>query len=134
METEFPGDDFFGLQYLMSDDILNHIVDLTHYKKLANVALFLEQTDWRHTGNYGPQILELINVYVLPLPLPPPPLPPSLSLLPSSQTVLQGVSHSLPQVNEWIPQAGLRKSQCCAACGADNHICMFQPILIFVSS
>ena len=65
METEFPGDEFFGPQYLMSGDILNRIVDLARYKKLADVASLLGQTDWRHAGKYGPQILELVNIYVL---------------------------------------------------------------------
>ena len=46
METEFPGNDFFGLQYIMSDDILNRIVDLAHHKKLSDVPSLLKQTDW----------------------------------------------------------------------------------------
>ena len=50
METEFPGDDFLGLQYIMSDDILNRIVDLAYHKKLSDIPSLLEQTDWQGTG------------------------------------------------------------------------------------
>lgn len=46
MECEFPGNDFFGLQYIMSDDILNRIVDLACHKKLSDVPSLLEQTNW----------------------------------------------------------------------------------------
>jgi hypothetical protein len=42
IETEFPGDDFFRLQYIMSDNILNRIVDLAYHKKLSDVPSLLE--------------------------------------------------------------------------------------------
>lgn len=110
MEAEFPGDNFFRPQYIMSDDILNQTVDLTSYKKLADIPSLFEQTDWRHARKYGPQILELVNISKLPSPLPLPlpllPLPP----LSSPQIVLQGVLNPLPQVNEGIHKPGPKKS------------------------
>ncbi|KAM6504003.1 hypothetical protein JOM56_000946, partial [Amanita muscaria] len=60
MESEFPGNDFFGPQYIMSDDILNRIVDLARHKKLFDVPSLFEQTDWRGAGKYGPAIMQLV--------------------------------------------------------------------------
>ena len=123
MEAEFPGDNFFGPQYLMSDNILNRIVDLARHNKLTDIASLFEQTDWRHASKYGTQILELVNISKPPPPPPPPPPLSSLSLLLSPREALQDVLNPLSQVNEGIPKPGPKKSRRCTACGADNHIC-----------
>ena len=123
METEFPGDDFFGPQYIMSDDILNRIVDLAHHGKLLDISSLLEQTDWKHAVKYGFEILELVNMIHTP---PLPPLAPVLSLAPStssSRPALQDILNPLSQINRSNPQPGARKPRHCTACGAENHIC-----------
>ncbi|TFK68538.1 hypothetical protein BDN72DRAFT_674866 [Pluteus cervinus] len=60
MIKEGLGDDqFFGVQLILSDEILDHIVDLAHQSKLLDVKTLAEQTDWRYANIYGPKILEL---------------------------------------------------------------------------
>ena len=46
MEWEFSGDDFFGPQLLLSDEILNQIISLAHKNKLTDIQSLHEQTDW----------------------------------------------------------------------------------------
>jgi hypothetical protein len=129
MEIEFSGDDFFGPQLLLSDEILNRIVGLARNNKLTDIQSLNEQTDWRHTSKYGSAIIEMVKNCASPPP--PPPLPPPSSAPSSSfsRPTLQGVSNLLPQVTQHAPLAGqVPKKPCrssCAACGKEGHICMY---------
>ena len=82
MECKFPGNNFFGPQLLLSDDILNWIVHLAHYKKLLDIQALHDQTDWQHTEKYSSAIIEMVKSCAPPPP--PPALLPSASLFSSS--------------------------------------------------
>jgi hypothetical protein len=123
MEQEFSGDDFFGPQLLLSDEILNRIVDLAHKNKLTDIQSLHEQTDWRHSSKYGAVIIEMVKSCAPPPPPPPVPTPSSSGSASSSQLALQGVSNSLSQIAQ-NPQVSVpKKSRHCATCGGQDHIC-----------
>jgi hypothetical protein len=121
MECEFPGDNFFGPQLLLSDEILNQIVHLAHYRKLPDVQALHKQTDWRHAEKYGSVIIKMVKSCA---PLPPPPPPPLLPTASSSSPclALQGVSNSHLQISQHTSSLAPKKSRHCAMCGAEGHI------------
>lgn len=112
------GDDFFGPEILMSNDVRNQIVDLAHHGKIPNVKAIEEQTGWQYTLQYGQKILEIINIYSRPQALLPVAAP---SGRPKSQA-LQGVdtNTTLPQ-----PSTDVKRPRACGLCGSDKHIRTF---------
>lgn len=69
------GDDYFGLQLILSDDILDRIVDLTHHFKAPDVKSLYDQTSWHYAVQYREYIVKLINIHVLPPSMPSLPQP-----------------------------------------------------------
>ncbi|KAF8223531.1 hypothetical protein L208DRAFT_1067242, partial [Tricholoma matsutake] len=62
-------DNFFGPQLLLSDDILDWIVDLHHHSKVHNVQSLIDQTGWHYASRYGTQILKIVKSCTHPVPL-----------------------------------------------------------------
>ncbi|TFK62853.1 P-loop containing nucleoside triphosphate hydrolase protein [Pluteus cervinus] len=121
MVKEGLGDDqFFGVHLILSNGILDRIVDLVHHSKLLDVKTLSEQTDWRHATFYGPAILELCAPFSR--------APPPRRVLPASN-VLQPISLNTPKADQGLIQdpAGegstisTSKRQC-SGCGSDKHI------------
>lgn len=57
----FARDDFYGLQLIMSNEILQRIIDLAYSGKLTTVATLVEQTDWCEAPRFGEAILKVIR-------------------------------------------------------------------------
>lgn len=104
------GDDFFGPEVLMSNDVRNRIVDLAHHGKIQNVKTLEEQTGWQYALHYGLKVFELINIYSRPHTLLP-------SAPPASQ-VFQGIDTNIASQ---LPTEG-KRLRTCGACGSDKHI------------
>ncbi|KAH7904694.1 P-loop containing nucleoside triphosphate hydrolase protein [Hygrophoropsis aurantiaca] len=114
------GDDFFGAQLIMADDILNRITNLAHTFKITDLTSLYNQTNWRYTDRWGSQVLELINVHV-----PPPPPPPT-----PHHTVSSTVTESNPSPSSNVLQPHITNGAAvpsstttrkCGACGAIGH-------------
>ncbi|KAG1829033.1 hypothetical protein DFJ58DRAFT_615596, partial [Suillus subalutaceus] len=61
IEIGAGGDDFFGVQLIMADEIFNHIVDLAHSRKIDGVSLIRDQASWRYCDWWGSQIFNIIQ-------------------------------------------------------------------------
>jgi len=131
VEEDLDGDTFFGPQLIMSNKILDRIIDLAHYAKLTTPASILEQTGWCYSLDYGSQIIELIQAYFPPPPevLPPPPavLSPSTTINQTNSGIstvatLPGNAESLPAA-EGANRNSKRAARKCRACGSNLHIC-----------
>lgn len=103
----YRGNTFFGPLLLMTDIILQRIVDLAHYAKLPDVSSLAFQTKWRYTKTYGAAILEVVHQYC-PQNMPTRPQRP-LESDPASQTGL-----SQPSASTKIRQ--------CRSCFSPFHI------------
>lgn len=57
----FSGKDFFGPQFVMSERILQRIIELAHESKLTNATVFVEQVQWCDSQIYADEILEIIQ-------------------------------------------------------------------------
>ncbi|KIL00960.1 hypothetical protein PAXRUDRAFT_79318, partial [Paxillus rubicundulus Ve08.2h10] len=64
VEEDLKGDNFFGLQIIMSNGVLNCIIDLAHGQKISDVTSLLAQTDWVYSELYGPKILDIIQATI----------------------------------------------------------------------
>ncbi|KAG1730876.1 P-loop containing nucleoside triphosphate hydrolase protein [Suillus lakei] len=58
IEISAGRDDFFGMQLIIADKILNRIVDLAHFRKI--------DANWRYCDRWGSQIFEIIQKHCLP--------------------------------------------------------------------
>ncbi|KAF5381621.1 hypothetical protein D9615_005404 [Tricholomella constricta] len=113
LATDFEGDDFFGPQMILSDDLLDRIVDLAHYCKIPDVEALLHQTSWRYASKYGPAIQELVFKYQ-----PEPPLAPTPALIPpTTESASQAVPVTCSPLS--LPT---KKARLCSACGSFTHI------------
>lgn len=70
------GDDMFGVQLIMIDDVLERIVDLAHFNKIDGLAALQGQVNWRYSDRWGLDILNIVNTHFPPV-IEPPPSPPS---------------------------------------------------------
>ncbi|KAH9161507.1 hypothetical protein EDB89DRAFT_2080579 [Lactarius sanguifluus] len=59
-----PGDDMYGSQLIMTDDILECFVDLAHFNQIANLSLIRAQVNWCYNDTWGMQILKLVKKHV----------------------------------------------------------------------
>jgi hypothetical protein len=55
------GDAMYGSQIIMTDDILERLVELAHFTQLPNLASLKAQVNWRYSDLWGVQILELVK-------------------------------------------------------------------------
>jgi hypothetical protein len=108
IEEDLDGDIFFGPQLIMTNKILNHVIDLTHYAKLSTPTSLLEKTGWCYSLDYGTQVIEIIQSYF------PPPPPPPIPAVFTPLTVL-GPSTTINQLNTAISILG-------AAALTMNHV------------
>ncbi|KAG2045881.1 hypothetical protein BDR06DRAFT_977892 [Suillus hirtellus] len=105
LEEDLDGDNFFSPQIIMSNKILDRIIDLAHYSKIISTTALFEQTYWCYANLYSPEILKIIKTCI-PLPRPPSPKPVasvSVPVLSSSSIVNQ---HSLAPNPQSIEGAG----------------------------
>lgn len=137
LEEDLDGDNFFGPQIIMSNKILDRIIDLAHYSKIISTTALFEQTHWCYADLYGPEILKIIKTCI-PLPCPPSPKPVasvSVPVLGSSSIVNQ---HSLAPNPQSIEAAGsvdvpsVKRPRKCSACGNFGHIgkCLFNATVV----
>jgi hypothetical protein len=66
MKEGFGADIFFGPQRILSDQVLDRIVDLAHHSKIISIETLGEQTLWKGTLKYGKEILALIRAHAPP--------------------------------------------------------------------
>lgn len=113
-------DDFFGPQLLLSDDILDRIVDLHHHSKVHDVQSLIDQTGWHYASRYGTQILEIVKSCTR---LVPPRPSVALPVLHDVAVELNGAAVSgdvlLGSSSQTSDKVTGRQ---CKACGATTHI------------
>ncbi|KAG1894466.1 P-loop containing nucleoside triphosphate hydrolase protein [Suillus fuscotomentosus] len=122
IEEDLDADDFFGPQMIMSNKILNCIVDLAHYHKILSTTSLFEQTSWCYSSEYGQSVLDII-LTCIPLPIVQPPAPPAVIIPPplglSSSTNQQPTASTSATKGVMLPSKRSRK---CRACGSTDHI------------
>jgi hypothetical protein len=57
------GNDMFGSQLIMTDDILDRIVYLAHFGKIDDLEALQSQVSWRYCDRWGLQILNLVKTH-----------------------------------------------------------------------
>ncbi|KAG2029679.1 hypothetical protein BDR03DRAFT_1018079 [Suillus americanus] len=122
IKEDLDADDFFGPQMIMSNKILNRIVDLAHYHKILSTASLFEQTSWCYSSEYGQSILDII-LTCIPLPIVQPPAPPTVIIslpLGLSSSTNQQPSTSTSATN--VIMFASKRSRKCHACGSADHI------------
>ncbi|KAG2109987.1 uncharacterized protein F5147DRAFT_772828 [Suillus discolor] len=93
IEEDLDADDFFGPQMIMSNKILNSIVDLAHYHKILSTTSLFQQTSWCYSSKYRQSILDII-LTCIPLPIVKPPAPPATIVSPPLGS-LSSANHQL---------------------------------------
>ena len=58
------GDDMYGSQLILTDDILERLVELAHFNQLTDLASIRAQVNWRYSDLWGAQILRLVKKHV----------------------------------------------------------------------
>ncbi|KAH9169654.1 hypothetical protein EDB89DRAFT_2196422 [Lactarius sanguifluus] len=64
------GNNMFGSQFIMTDEVLDRIVDLSHYEKIDNLATLQSQVSWRNCDRWGPEILIIVKAHAPPVTTP----------------------------------------------------------------
>ncbi|KAH9038084.1 hypothetical protein EDB85DRAFT_2142089 [Lactarius pseudohatsudake] len=131
------GDDMYGSQLIMTDDLLERLVELAHFNQLTDLASLKAQVNWRYIDMWGTQILELIKEHApgsdsddrLVAP------PNRATLHPTGADNIPGTSTdcrspdvqsgtTTPKSNTSDPKPRNRKGYKCSACGSSAHIGM----------
>ncbi|EGO05098.1 hypothetical protein SERLA73DRAFT_149353 [Serpula lacrymans var. lacrymans S7.3] len=66
VEEGLEGDNIFGAQCIMPDDLLARVVVLACFQKLISVTALQEQTNWCYAELYGPAIIAIAHSHYLP--------------------------------------------------------------------
>ena len=124
------GDDMYGSQLIMTDDILECIVGLVHHNQLADLASIKAQVNWRYNDLWGTQILEIVNQHA---PLTDSAVTTSHTLQPTGAENIPGPSafHQSPHAqsgttallqNDPDTKLRTRNRYKCSTCGSSTHI------------
>ncbi|KAI9430705.1 hypothetical protein H4582DRAFT_1823626 [Lactarius indigo] len=113
----------FGAQFIMTDEVLDCIVDLAHYNKIDNLATLQSQVSWRNCDCWGPDVLIIVKAHAPPVATPSrETLRPAENLLgPSTGHWLSPVPGSVgatPSSSKPHPKSRYR----CGSCGSTTHI------------
>lgn len=132
------GDEMYGSQLIMTDDILERIVELPHFSQLGDLASMKAQVNWRYNDQWGAQILEITSKFSSPsIDSPNQSVPPSHRpmLQPTGTENIPGSSvlHQFPdaQTSAFTPAANpnpkprARNRYKCSTCGSPTHIGTF---------
>ena len=141
IEEDLDGDNFFGPQIVMSNKILDRIVDLAHYFKITTPTSLLQQTGWCYSLDYGGEIIAIIKARI-PFPTPQPPAT-TRPVEPHTGQVLGTTSSAVNTITAKVPaSAGTlegessttgkrRATRKCRACGSTLHIGMYSASILF---
>ena len=61
------GDNMFGSQFIMIDNILEHIMDLVHFGKIDNLVPFQGQVSWHYCNQWGTQVFYIVKIHFPPI-------------------------------------------------------------------
>jgi hypothetical protein len=119
------GDDMFGAQFIMTDEILERIVDMAHFGKLTDLVTFQSQVNWRYCDRWGTQILGIVTVHFPPVATPPRDSLRPVDNLPGPSTGRQSLTTSgstgaTNMASGSKPRA--RRQSRCGSCGSTSHI------------
>ncbi|KAH9032209.1 hypothetical protein EDB84DRAFT_1270764, partial [Lactarius hengduanensis] len=64
------GNNMFGSQFIMTDEVLERIVDLAHYEQIDDLATLQSQVSWRNCDRWGPDILVIVKAHAPPVATP----------------------------------------------------------------
>ncbi|KAI9437122.1 P-loop containing nucleoside triphosphate hydrolase protein [Lactarius psammicola] len=117
------GDDMFGPQLIMTDEVLECIVDLAHFGQVDDLETLQSQVSWRYCDRWGPQIFDIIKTHAPPVATssreslqPAENLPgPSTGLQPSAPS---GGVGAMPSGSKPRTRSRYR----CGSCGSTTHI------------
>ncbi|PPQ76589.1 hypothetical protein CVT26_012794 [Gymnopilus dilepis] len=101
------GDVIFGPQLILSDEILDRIVQLGHKQKLPDVDALADQTSWRYTRQYGQDVLSVVHSFY----------PPPTSTLPDPP-----INNDIHLSSNSDASRRIRAPAKCTACGNLGHI------------
>lgn len=130
----FGGDDFYGDSLVMSERVLQRIIDLAHKSKITSTTVFVEQVQWCDAQRYAEEILEIIRgIYLVQPPKPlgtlstnnpfsQVPAPASHTLLAHMQSPSQGLLDADKENRATMTAIHRRQ---CGKCKAFGHIGMF---------
>ncbi|KAH7918225.1 P-loop containing nucleoside triphosphate hydrolase protein [Leucogyrophana mollusca] len=126
VEEDLIDDDFFGSQIIMSNEILDRIVDLAYTHKITDAVTLAEQTNWIYADNYGAKVAEIVLACI---PIPPDPRTAQSQVLQMQQiqnnpSAVQPAAPTEPVVasSSKPPAARAKRGPYkCRACGATGH-------------
>ncbi|KAH9011524.1 hypothetical protein EDB83DRAFT_2530245 [Lactarius deliciosus] len=64
------GNNMFGSQFIMTDEVLERIVDLAHHEQIDDLATLQSQVNWRNCDRWGPDILIIVKAHAPPIATP----------------------------------------------------------------
>ncbi|KAH9040293.1 hypothetical protein EDB83DRAFT_2174703, partial [Lactarius deliciosus] len=64
------GNNMFGSQFIMTDKVLERIVDLAHHEQIDDLATLQSQVNWRNCDRWGPDILIIVKAHAPPIATP----------------------------------------------------------------
>lgn len=107
----------YGPGDVMTDEVLQNIVDFAHHQKLATKEDLTRETKWSGVSIYGDDILRLIAKHH--------PLPPSVAPL-QPHLGPGAVNNASPSTGpSEVAPVKTKRVNSCKACGTPGHICAF---------
>jgi hypothetical protein len=88
----------FGSQLIMTDDILERLVELAHFGQVSDLVSIHTRLSWRYTDLWGTQVLDIIKKHFPPIE----PVAPRPALQPAGPSTVHRPSDVLstaPQVH-----------------------------------
>ncbi|KAH9023948.1 P-loop containing nucleoside triphosphate hydrolase protein [Lactarius pseudohatsudake] len=64
------GNNMFGSQFIMTDEVLERIMDLVHHEQIDDLATLQSQVSWQNCDRWGPEILIIVKAHVPPVAAP----------------------------------------------------------------
>ena len=139
-------DDMFGSQLIMTDDILERILDLAHFGQIDNLATLQNQVTWRYWDRWGPPVLDIVKTHfpfvadALRGPLQPAEnipgpstgnLPPSTASGSMAASTVRAAASARPATAKSGSKPRKRGPYRCGSCHSTTHIGMLSILSIF---
>jgi hypothetical protein len=103
-----------GTTLIMTDNVLDRIVDRTHFGKIIEVEQLAKETRWVWAHAYGPEVLQILSQHIVK----------TTPILLTTSVTLQPQSHTNQDIAIPIQSAAdkVKWWNKCGACKAEGHI------------
>lgn len=120
-----------GPSIIMSDSILDRLVNCAHHEKIKTIEDFRKETHWLATDKYGPEVLAIIH-RIIPVKV----VSVALTNTPLQRRPLSTVANPPRGGNVALPStvSAVKKTNRCSACQQEGHNSMYCYTLCSTSS